>query len=652
MIGVKGFRAADKQAADPSDPLDLRPRDGKDMKVVSGVVMGLAALAVYLKSFLGSAEAEDNGAPEDDPQAHTEDENSDDAPIGNALSLTLARATEGEADRPADTKATDAQAEPPVLGPLGNILLGRGALGSGGYDLQVTVANTTLPPFKVSFARPDAMPGPKAVVAGAPGGDFGLAGDDGLLPLPRWQDANDTDDGAPPPEVDARNRAPRTNGPVALGEIGSGTALTFALGHLLLGSFDPEGDALRITELEAERGSFLPTQHGWRYLADAEHLGEVEISYLIGDGTTAIRQTAVVTVVENVFIGTPDVDLLIGTDGRDVILGLASDDDLVGNGGRDLIDGGDGNDMIAGGDGDDSLLGGAGDDVIYGGEGDDRIAGGDGNDQLYGGAGDDVIEGNAGDDLIDGGLGDDILFGGDGHDVIDGGEGRDVIDGGAGDDRIDGGTGDDVLLDGAGADTVTGGAGDDRVVVTDDADNDVFSGGEGQDTLDHSSANAPVTIDLSRGESSTSVGGSDSFEGFEHFVGSAEDDLFIGGGTGAGLTGGGGSDEFRFEQGDFVDHPAALFTISDFGLDDFISIYSGRGGHSIRKQQKSLEDRIEDFFEDATDDLDMDEPKLRFSHEWSEDMRLTVIEVDFDRDREFDLRIELQGTFQLVTEDC
>jgi len=81
---------------------------------------------------------------------------------------------------------------------------------------------------------------------------------------------------------------------------------------------------------------------------------------------------------------------------------------------------------------------------------------------------------------VNGGNGADTIFGGD-H-----AEG-DILNGGFGNDQLQGGEGADVLNGGGNVDQVSGDGGDDRLVVTAAshlAAGDVFSGGDGTDTLD------------------------------------------------------------------------------------------------------------------------------------------------------------------------
>ena len=95
-------------------------------------------------------------------------------------------------------------------------------------------------------------------------------------------------------------------------------------------------------------------------------------------------------------------------------------------------------DYVRGGTGDDGLYGDAGDDFIWGGQGDDWLWGGTGHNRLWGGAGDDNLRGEAGNDHMRGGAGDDRLHGEVGNDRLWGGAGADefVFTGATGRDTI------------------------------------------------------------------------------------------------------------------------------------------------------------------------------------------------------------------------
>lgn len=95
--------------------------------------------------------------------------------------------------------------------------------------------------------------------------------------------------------------------------------------------------------------------------------------------------------------------------------------------GNDTIDLREGDDEFAAGAGDDSIILGAGSDIAFGGEGNDSIDGGKGDDQVTAGAGSDSIILGPGNNTADGGEGSDTIFGGVGTNTIDGGKGDDYL---------------------------------------------------------------------------------------------------------------------------------------------------------------------------------------------------------------------------------
>jgi Ca2+-binding RTX toxin-like protein len=106
---------------------------------------------------------------------------------------------------------------------------------------------------------------------------------------------------------------------------------------------------------------------------------------------------------------------------------------------------------------------------------------------------------------------------------------------------LNGNSGDDVIYDGAGNDTVNGSSGND-IVVAGEGD-DVYVGGSGFDTLDFSEATGSMTIDISK---KTAVGmGTDTFSGFESYVGSGFADYIKGSSQGDNIDGGAGHDVIR-----------------------------------------------------------------------------------------------------------
>ena len=75
-----------------------------------------------------------------------------------------------------------------------------------------------------------------------------------------------------------------------------------------------------------------------------------------------------------------------------------------------------------------------------------------------------------------------------------------------------------------GKDIARGGAGNDQIVVSLDAADDTFDGGEGDDTLDISEASQSVSVDLTRGAAEGAEIGSDSVAGIERVIGGAGND--------------------------------------------------------------------------------------------------------------------------------
>jgi Ca2+-binding RTX toxin-like protein len=257
-------------------------------------------------------------------------------------------------------------------------------------------------------------------------------------------------------------------------------------------------------------------------------------------------------------------------------------------GGFDNFKSGLGNDTLDGGRDGDALQGGAGNDTLYGSKGFDDGA----MDVLWAGDGDDWLEGGDGDILL-GDLGSDILNGGwayygdyvyttyDSSDaarfnftytapvidrtvnlvtgtVTDGiytdtlfniwkvttGNGNDTFfanaahgawfSGGGGVDTFYGNNGDDTLLGGADSDNFVGSGGSDLI-------NGEADGG----TLTYGLLAGSVVVDLSAGTAVKSTGGTDTIQGVDHVVGSAQSDTISGNGNANSLYGGAGNDILR-----------------------------------------------------------------------------------------------------------
>ncbi len=249
-------------------------------------------------------------------------------------------------------------------------------------------------------------------------------------------------------------------------------------------------------------------------------------------------------------------EMIGGTAGADKINAMGGNDTVWGDEGNDTIEGGNGNDFLHGGSEDDVITDTQGDDLIWGDGGNDALNGGAGADQAFGGDGNDTIYGGAGADVVVGGRGNDIMYGDNGlitnnvldpngdNDVMDGGEGNDRLYGGGGADALNGGEGDDTLEGGAGADGMIGWDGNDTFVM-DEGDigfNNTIDGGLGYDVVDYSASRGyglssngrqlGIDINLSNaGPAVIPVGINipDSFLAVESAIGSAFDDMIIGG---------------------------------------------------------------------------------------------------------------------------
>jgi Ca2+-binding RTX toxin-like protein len=375
-------------------------------------------------------------------------------------------------------------------------------------------------------------------------------------------------------------------------------------------------------------------------------------------------------------------DTLMGEDGDDLIGGGAGDDILIAGNGSDSLDGQAGNDTLDGGSGDDRLAGGAGDDVILAGAGDDAVLGGDGNDVLSDGAGRDTVDGGAGDDYLIAAAdaADDSYDGGSERDTLDysatahgvsvnlatgsaegaeighdsianieaviGGNGDDTLTGSAGDDALAGGQGNDLISDGAGRDIVTAGAGDDTVVAAADGDDDCYDGGDGEDTLDYSTATVSITIDLGSGTAQGSDIGRDLIASFENIIAGSGDDRLTAGSSSVSMTGGHGDDTFEFQRrhDDDDDQAMTVRKITDFTVGDRILTASYEITY---RQDDDDDDRISDMFEDIYLSANDDRRPVRFRFEERDQDDFTHVEVHDRPDTDDYYTITLVGHHQL-----
>ena len=279
-------------------------------------------------------------------------------------------------------------------------------------------------------------------------------------------------------------------------------------------------------------------------------------------------------------------DTISGGNGNDVVEGYTGDDTIRGSFGDDLLSGGQGHDFIYGEEDDDTIQGWTGRDTLFGGSGNDTAFGGASHDTIYGGDGADVLTGDGGSDLIDGGNQDDLIYGGlgadkllgsDGNDILNGGDDRDslsggngndvlngnaaadTLDGGAGNDVLDGGTGNDSLQGGTGNDTLSGNTGLDLLIGG--TGDDVFLGGsdadqlDGQadiDTVNYSTSDSAVQVNLARGEGFGGTAEMDRLISIENLVGSGFGDNLIGNSGANDIRGGAGADQIFGDNGNDV----------------------------------------------------------------------------------------------------
>jgi Ca2+-binding RTX toxin-like protein len=208
------------------------------------------------------------------------------------------------------------------------------------------------------------------------------------------------------------------------------------------------------------------------------------------------------------------------------------------------------------------------------------------------------------------------------------------------------GSGDDTVIDGGDYSSIETGAGNDTVVAAADGGDDQYDGGDGDDTLDYSASQSAVLIDLQQNTATGIEIGTDAIASFEAIVGGTGDDHFVVTDQPVSLEGGAGSDVFQFEAltgqttGTQVVHD-----ILDFMVGDRIKISK----YEIFKEvMNSLEDRFEDIYGDAVNE---DELPIRIRHEQTDQVRQTLIDVDFDRDDTYEMTINIIGDHVLMVVD-
>jgi len=490
---------------------------------------------------------------------------------------------------------------------------------------------------------------PNDTVSNPPHGD-GHGGDDEEDP----DDSGDDDDDDDSPD---RNRAPVITGPVTLSAAFANAPVTIAFADLLRHASDPDGDVLRIHSIVPSSGKIERQADGnFVYTPIYGDTSSVSFTYFINDGTTSVRQTALMDLVPPKLApiyGTATADTILGTPQSDTIYALGGDDLVIGRESGDVIYGGDGNDRLLGGEGDDVIYGEGGDDVIFGGPGNDVTFGGPGNDQQFGEEGDDTQFGEEGDDYLSGGPGNDTMSGGDGDDRLDGDEGNDTLLGDKGDDEINGGEGDDNIVGGDGEDIVYGGAGDDTVFALILDGDDFYDGGEGSDTYDISSTSADAVIDLDAGTATSDDIGSDQIIDFENVEGGSGNDVIIANDSQNDLSGNGGSDLFVFRTSADIGR--------GFGYRDRILDFEVGDRIDLDEVSREFADQFEDIFEEQgikkfvlirSQDEFTRPGQMKMQYEEQEDgSRIQVLAGNTDHDSEAEFEIEFVNNYEVSDRD-
>ena len=216
------------------------------------------------------------------------------------------------------------------------------------------------------------------------------------------------------------------------------------------------------------------------------------------------------------------------------------------------------------------------------------------------GAGDDsiTISGDYDEATLDGGAGDDTITGGAGDDTLTGGAGADTLVGGEGSDLLDGGDGDDILQysadgtwsDGFGARNAgspgEAGTGDIEGIGGMTQSEDVFVGGEGEDTLQMTDGNDALFLDDGLSDSPTD---GPRISGIENIDAGAGDDIVdltsqryetgditIDGGSGDDIVwSSSGDDDLRGGTGDDEIFGGAGDDVIDGGADTDTAIFTG-----------------------------------------------------------------------------
>lgn len=258
MIDVKGFRSSKEEPSEKFDPMGLELPANNQVKLLSGWVGGLLGLGLYLRSFLWADPVAAQSPGEETPVTDPDEENASNL---KSSKEGVAKTAEEEGEPAANAHASDeGEADtvhpyPEIEGRFVSMFLEPASGSLFVSNLASASANTILPPFSLfqSFKNLPEGHSPQAAVR-SPQPDASVVTEE-----------DTTDETTTEQE---RNRAPRTTGPVQLGDIGSGAVLAISLSYFLSGTIDPDGDAMSVSIDGGVIGHIAPHGAGWRYFAD------------------------------------------------------------------------------------------------------------------------------------------------------------------------------------------------------------------------------------------------------------------------------------------------------------------------------------------------------------------------------------------------
>jgi Ca2+-binding RTX toxin-like protein len=341
------------------------------------------------------------------------------------------------------------------------------------------------------------------------------------------------------------NDAPVANDDTVLTNFAPGSGIDIPSSALLFNDTDLENDPLSINSVgnPAINDLVALSLGNVTYIDNAPEDGSFQ--YTAFDGTNSSGPATVI-------VDTQTGNTVTGTGANEILIGSNSGDVLNAGSGADFAFGNAGNDTIKGGAGNDTLAGGADVDTLNYDDSPARVIVNLLNNQIVVG-GDTVLGGTARDGFgtTDTASGFETVIGSPFNDFLQGATNvANRLEGGAGNDTLVGsGMSDSNSIPGAANDTLLGGTGDDALRQT--RGHDSIVGGDGSDRLEFTNPNGTsttgigyggaigVSVNLQTGISDADPSGSDTINGalgnvgtvsgIELVVGTAGNDLFVGG---------------------------------------------------------------------------------------------------------------------------